>query len=160
MRLVLGSILLTPDHYADIPGELAAGDFSLEKHRRIYLRIKDLYDRGETIDRVTVANELMKHGQLESIDGRSYLVSLDEGLPEIVNLDSYIRILKDKALLRDTMFACQRVIDQCATASESSIDILESAAQMLEGIRGTSEARNQQWGTPQSTNASRLSTSI
>ena len=41
--------------------------------------MRDLADRGERIDRVTVANELMKQNQLESIDGFSYLVSLDDG---------------------------------------------------------------------------------
>jgi len=65
-----------------------------------------------------------------------------------VNLDSYVHIVKDKALLRETMFACQGIIDRCAVASESSIDILETAAQVLERIRGTSEARSQQWATP------------
>jgi replicative DNA helicase len=68
--------------------------------------MKDLYDRGEKIDRVTVAEELNRQGQLESVDGLSYLVSLDDGLPEIANLESYLRMVKDKSLLRQTMFAC------------------------------------------------------
>ena len=37
---------------------------------------------SESIDRITLANELNKHGQLESVDGVSYLVSLDDGLPQ------------------------------------------------------------------------------
>ena len=36
------------------------------------------------IDRVTLANELMKQGQLQSVDGLSYLVSLDDGLPQLI----------------------------------------------------------------------------
>ena len=75
--------------------------------------MKDLYDRGEKIDRVTVADELMKQGQLESVDGLSYLVSLDDGLPEIANLDSYIRIVKDKSTLRKLIFSAQKVINRC-----------------------------------------------
>ena len=80
-RFVLGSILLNQDTYFQVAGAVEPEDFSLEKHRRIFARMKDLYDRGEKIDRVTLANELMKQGQLESVDGFSYLVSLDEGLP-------------------------------------------------------------------------------
>src|SRR5262249_37155319 len=80
-RFVLGSILLNHDVYFQVAGALEPEDFSLEKHRRIYGRMKDLYDRGEKLDRVTLADELMKQGQLESVDGFSYLVSLDEGLP-------------------------------------------------------------------------------
>src|SRR5271169_2424387 len=95
-RFVLGSILLNQDVYFQVAGAVEPEDFSLERHRRIFARMKDLYDRGEKIDRVTVTNELMKQGQLESVDGMTYLLSLDEGLPQIVNIDSYIRIVKDK----------------------------------------------------------------
>ena len=59
-RFVLGSILLNDAVYLQVAGAVEPDDFSLEKHRRIFARMKDLYDRGEKIDRVTVANELMK----------------------------------------------------------------------------------------------------
>jgi replicative DNA helicase len=48
----------------------------------------ELNERGERIDRVTVANELMRFNELESCDGLSYLVSLDDGLPQILNIDA------------------------------------------------------------------------
>src|ERR1700722_10900064 len=98
-RFVLGSILLNHDAYFQVAGAVEPEDFSLEKHRCIFARMKDLYERGEQIDRLTIANELMKQGQLESVDGLGYLVSLDEGMPEIANLESYIRIVKDKSAL-------------------------------------------------------------
>jgi replicative DNA helicase len=147
-RYVLGSILLHDDRYPDVAGVLAQEDFSLEKHRRIFLRMKDLYDRGEHVDRVTLPEELRRHGQLESVDGLSYLVSLDEGLPELANLDGYIRIVKEKALLRETMFACQSIIHRCALASDSSSEILETAAAVLEQVRSKGERNRNQWRTP------------
>ena len=81
-RFVLGMILLNDTYYLQVAGALEPDDFSLEKHRRIFGRMKDLYDRGERIDRVTLADELIRQGQLESVDGLAYLVSLDDGLPE------------------------------------------------------------------------------
>src|SRR5258708_35965739 len=99
-RFVLGSILTDDVFFLQVASTLEAEDFSLEKHRKIFNRMADLQNRGERIDRVTLANELMKLGQLEAIDGLSYLVSLDDGLPQIFNLDSYIRIVRDKSLLR------------------------------------------------------------
>ena len=89
-KFVLGAILLDDSNFVQVAGLLDADDFSLEKHRRIFLRMHDLSERGERIDRVTVANELMKQNQLESVDGLSYLVSLDDGLPQIFALDSYV----------------------------------------------------------------------
>ena len=146
-RFVLGSILLNDAIYPQVEGAIGSDDFSLEKHRRIYGRMKDLYDRGERLDRVTVANELMNQGQLESVDGLSYLVSLDDGLPEIANLESYIRIVKEKATLRMTMFACQRVIDQCSQSVEPSEEILQMAETLL-GRIGNRNAKHGNWARP------------
>jgi replicative DNA helicase len=130
-RFVLGSILLNDSVYLQVAGAADIEDFSLEKHRRIFARMKDLYERGERIDRVTLANELMKQGQLESVDGLGYLVSLDSGLPEISNLESYIRIVKDKSTLRRLIFSAQRVIDRCLMGEEEPDQILASAEEQL-----------------------------
>jgi replicative DNA helicase len=92
-RYVLGSILLNDSLYIQAAGDLQSDDFSIEKHRRIFTRMGELHERGERVDRVTVANELMRYKELESCGGLSYLVSLADGLPHILNLDAYIQIV-------------------------------------------------------------------
>src|SRR5215471_17551625 len=130
-RFVLGSILLDDSFYVQAAGTLEADDFSLEKHRRIFKRMGELQDRGERIDRVTVANELMKFSELEACDGLSYLVSLDDGLPQIPNLDAYIRIVKDKSVLRRIILVSQHMINRCMLDSESPDEILAGAEETL-----------------------------
>jgi replicative DNA helicase len=147
-RLVLGSILLNDAVYLQVAGALSPEDFSLEKHRRIYGRMRDLYGRGERIDRVTLAEELMKQGQLESVDGLSYLVELDAGLPEITNLDSYVRIVKDKAMLRRLIFSSQRIIDRCLIGEEQPDKILASAEESL--LKLGEASANEQLSSPAS----------
>ena len=130
-RFVLGSILLDDSFYIQSAGTLEVNDFSLEKHRRIFKRMGDVYERGEKIDRITIANELMKFGELESCDGLSYLVSLDDGLPQIPNVDAYIRLVKDKAILRSIIFASQHMINRCMMAEEAPDEILAGAEETL-----------------------------
>jgi len=130
-RYVLGSILLDSSLFIQVAGTLDSEDFSLEKHRRIYQRMADLHERGEKIDRITLANELMKHNQLESVDGLSYLVTLDEGLPHIYNLDSYVRIVKDKSVLRRLILVSQQTIDRCLMGEEEPDEILAGAEETL-----------------------------
>jgi replicative DNA helicase len=130
-RFVLGAILLDDALYIQVAGTLEATDFTLEKHRRIFLRMGELFERGERIDRVTVANELMKQNQLESVDGITYLVSLDDGLPVLSNLDSYVRIVKDKATLRRIIFTSQELINRCILAEDEPDQILASAEENL-----------------------------
>ncbi|MDZ4799367.1 MAG: replicative DNA helicase [Bryobacteraceae bacterium] len=139
-RFVLGAILLDDNNFIGVGGVLDLEDFSLEKHRRIWARMADLAKRGERIDRVTLANELMKLGQLESVDGLSYLVELDNGLPQLFALDSYVRIVKDKSILRGIIFTAQKLIDRALMGEEEPDEILGSAEETLLKL-GESQAR-------------------
>lgn len=130
-RFVLGCILTDDTFFIQVAGAIDSDDFSLEKHRKIYGRMSDLNGRGERIDRVTLANELMKQNQLEACDGLSYLVSLDDGLPQLFSLDSYIRIVKDKSTLRRIIFASQKLIDRCLLGEEEPDQILANAEETL-----------------------------
>lgn len=143
-RFVLGSILLDSDaFYLSAASVLLPDDFSLEKHRVIFRRMGELQERGEKIDRITVANELARHNELESIQ-LSFLISLDDGLPQVPNLDSYIRIVKDKSTLRLIVHAGQNMMNRALVDSESADDILAGANETILRL-GVSQTRN----TPQ-----------
>ncbi len=130
-RFVLGSIMLDDSLYIQAAGELEPDDFSLDKHRRIFRRMGELQNRGEKIDRITIANELMKFNELEACDGITYLVSLDDGLPQIPNLDAYIRIVKDKAVLRRIIFASQHMMNRALLGEDEPDEILSGAEETL-----------------------------
>lgn len=130
-RFVLGAIMSNESAFLQAGGTLTADDFSIEKHKRIFLRMSEIHERGEKIDRITLANELMKHGQLQSVDGLSYLVSLDDGLPAIHNLDGYVGIIKEKALLRRIVAVSQDTINRCLGLDEPPGAILAAAGSSL-----------------------------
>lgn len=130
-RFLLGSILMDESLFVHVAGTIDSGDFSLEKHRRIFARMTDLYERKEKIDRIALANELMKRSELEACDGLAYLVSLDDGLPRISNIEGYIRIVKDKALLRRIIFTSQKLIDRCMIGEDVPDEILAGAEETL-----------------------------
>ena len=130
-RFVLGAILMDDSAFVSVAGGLDADDFSLESHRRIFTRMLDLSTRAEKVDRVTLSNELMRYNQLESVGGLTYLISLDDGLPQIYNLDSYIRIVKEKSLLRRMILAAQSTIDKCLIGEETADQILATTEEAL-----------------------------
>ncbi|MBK5293658.1 MAG: replicative DNA helicase [Acidobacteriia bacterium] len=130
-QLVLGSILLDESAFVLVAGTLEPEDFILEKHRRIFAAMAGLNESGEKIDRITVANELMRRGQLESVDGISYLVSLDDGLPQIYNLESYVGIVKEKSLLRRIILNSQKLIQRCMLDQEDAGVILADAEESM-----------------------------
>lgn len=130
-RMVLGAVLMNDSSFVMVAAGLTPEDFSLEKHRRIFQRMLDIHGRDERIDRVTLANELMNRGELESVDGLSYLVSLDEGLPELYNLERYVEIVKEKSLLRQVILTSQELMHRCYLGEEGPGDIIGSAQTAL-----------------------------
>ena len=78
-RYLLGSILEGNTGFDEVVDTFTTRDFSDRAHRLIFERMADLYHRGELIDRVTVASELMLNGELARCGGLYYLVELSEG---------------------------------------------------------------------------------
>jgi replicative DNA helicase len=141
-RFVLGSILTDDTVYPTVAAAIKPEDFSLEKHRRIFLRMGELYARGERVDRVTVANELQNHQQRDSVGGITYLVSLDEGLPALANFESYIRIVREKSRRRRLIFAAQKLIDYTIADNEvSARELAMGCSEELSRI-GSSDSEN------------------
>lgn len=132
--MVLGSVLIEDERFLDVGSRLRPEDFSVERHRRIFARMLSLNARGERIDRVTVANELLRENQLEAVGGLEYVVSLDDGLPRVVNLDSYVRIVRENSLLRQMIMVSQATINRCTLATEPAVDILAGAERDLLGL--------------------------
>jgi replicative DNA helicase len=123
-KTILGAILLDNSAHAEAAEKLDASDFSLESHSRIFLRMTELMDAQRAVDIVTLANELSRYKEVESVGGVAYLASLTEGLPRRPVIEEYIRIVKDKSLLRKLMGICSMAIARAADQSESALDVL------------------------------------
>ena len=127
-RSILGAILLDNFTYTQASSEnLQPDDFSLDSHRRIYGRITELADSGRPVDLVTLAEELSRRKEVEAIGGVAYLSSLTDGLPHRPNIEQYVRIVKDKALLRGLIFASNAAIARAMDEADPAQDVLTSA---------------------------------
>jgi len=97
------------------------------------LRMTELMDHQRAVDIVTLANELARYKEVEAVGGVAYLASLTEGLPRRPVIEEYIRIVKDKSLLRKLMGICSMAIARAADQGESALDVLGAAeAQLME----------------------------
>jgi replicative DNA helicase len=132
-KTILGAILLDNTAHAEVAEKLESDDFSLDSHRRIFLRMTELMNSQRAVDIVTLANELTRFKEIESIGGVAYLASLTEGLPRRPVIEEYIRIVKDKSLLRKLMLICSSAIARAADQGESALGVLdETEAKLLE----------------------------
>ena len=121
---VLGSILLDYTKFAQVAGILDEDDFAIEKHRRIFTCMRELNDRGEMIEYLTLSNELQKFKQLQNVGGVAYLASLTDGMPRLASIDSYVKIVKNKSVLRKLIHACREIEAACIQEGREVDDIL------------------------------------
>ena len=132
-KTILGAILLDNAAHAEAAEVLKPDDFSLDSHRRIFLRMSELIDTGRAVDIVTLANELARYKEVEAVGGVAYLASLTEGLPRRPVIEEYIRIVKDKSMLRRLMGICSAAIAKAADQSEDALGVLDATeSQLLE----------------------------
>jgi replicative DNA helicase len=130
-KTILGAILLDNAAHAEAAEKIEADDFSLDSHQRIFKRMTELINLQRAVDIVTLANELSRLKEIESIGGVAYLASLTEGLPRRPVIDEYIRIVKDKSMLRKLMLICSNAIARAANQGEAALDVLGSAEKQL-----------------------------
>jgi replicative DNA helicase len=126
-RSILGAILLDNLAYNEAAESLKSDDFSLDSHRRIFARMIELMETGRPIDIITLTEELSKKREVESVGGVAYLSSLTEGLPRRPSIEQYVKIVKDKALLRGLIHACTNAIARASEQAEDATDIIDAA---------------------------------
>lgn len=133
-RAILGSLALSHQAHAEALTLLSPDDFSIEKHRRIFGAMLAIDRAGGQIDRITLASELIDRGQLESVDGLTYLATLDSDLPQFLGIGHYVEIVKEKAALRRIIIAAQGLVNRCLGSEETSAEIIAGAEQALSEI--------------------------
>ncbi len=128
---VLGAMLLDAVAITDATAKLRAEDFMLDSHQRIYRVMVDLMAVGHAVDLITVMDALSKRRELDSIGGAAYLSFLTEGIPRNPNIESYVRIVKDKSLLRQLLGIFNEGMVAASDQSEDATIVLSNVEAKL-----------------------------
>jgi hypothetical protein len=118
---VLGSILVDREMMATVSELVKPADFYALVHEVIYSALIALYDRGEPLDKITVAEDLRRNGQLEKIGGVPYLTLLMDTVPTAASAEYYAKIVREKSTLRGLIHAGTRVT-QLGFEGEEDVD--------------------------------------
>ena len=132
-KLVLGSIVVNNRHFFDAVS-LQPEDWTLESHRAIWRRMRDLFEAGQSINRVTLYDELNRHGEAELVGGLSYLVDLDVDLPDLPDVTSYVRLVLEKSRLRQIIYIAEAAQQQAFIAEETPEAIIGGLLEAVQDI--------------------------
>ncbi len=131
-QAVIGAILSDNEQYDAVADKLTPRDFYNQRHRIIFEAIKSLHDNRESIDLVTMKEQLERVGELENIGGIKYLATIQQDTPSTLNAASYAKIVQDNSILRGLLrsaYKIQQMVYDCKDASSQSV--LSDAQQVL-----------------------------
>ncbi len=97
---IIGGLMLESDALDQVVDLVRAQDFYKPAHSKIFEVIQLLHTKSQPIDIITVSNALQAQGDMDTIGGPEYLVSLMTGVISAANIMTYAKIVKDKATLR------------------------------------------------------------
>src|SRR5271165_5350976 len=126
-RSILGGILLDDKAVHEVASLLKPDYLSLDAHRRIYTVVRDMADRGQPIDMITVADELNRRKWVEAVGGVAYISSLIDGVPERPSLAHYCGIVREKAMLRGLINIAQNAIAEAIDHGDEADQVISRA---------------------------------
>ncbi|MHB8355032.1 MAG: replicative DNA helicase [Burkholderiales bacterium] len=98
---VIGALLIQPDVLDAIVSTVTGNDFYELRHRLLFQAIVDMSVARQDVDAVTISEWLRDRDLLADIGGMQYPVWLANETPTAANIQTYARIVRDKAVIRD-----------------------------------------------------------
>ncbi len=128
---VLGAILQSDEALLKCLELLQPAHFYRDAHRKIFAAAKDLFQRSEPVDLITITNDLRRRGELEEVGSAGFLASLVEAVPTAANVTYHARIVRDKALLRELIEVATGIVGLGYEDQEEADQVLEQAEQRI-----------------------------
>lgn len=144
-QAVLGSMLTDKDAVILAIEALKEEYFYREDNKAIYVAILNLYNKSEPIDIITLKAELTTMGKFESVGGLEYIATLPEKVPTTANVEKYIKIVEEKAMLRTLIKTGNDIISLGYEQTETVEDIVE---QVEKKIFNLAQGKKQKGYTP------------
>ena len=130
-QAVVGSMLTDQDAVVAAIETLKPEDFYREDNKIIYEAILNIYNRAEPIDIITLKSELSSMGKLDAVGGLEYIAQLPDKVPTTSNVDRYIKIVQDKAMLRNLIKTANEIISLGYNQTEDVEDVMDHAEKKI-----------------------------
>lgn len=138
-QAVLGAMLIDTRCIPDVVEFLRPEDFYLTQNRHIFETIYSMFTLSQTIDPITVLDQLTVRGLADAAGGHQYFLQLMEVTPTAANVQLYAKIVKDKALLRSLGEVSSEISELVAQGEGEAEEIIELAEQKVYAVRNKKE---------------------
>lgn len=128
---VLGSMLLDRDAASLAIEMIDSTCFYKDAHKKIYSAIIKLYDDNKAVDLITVVEELKKTNALDEVGGPAYITNIASSVPTAANIAHYIKIVKEKHILRNLINASTQIVSECYNTEHDADTLVDKAEQII-----------------------------
>ena len=132
---LLGAMLVDPNCIPEVIEQVRSDDFYADENKRIFEVIYSMFNGAQRIDPVTVLDMLTRMGYYDEAGGRAYLFQLMDITPGSRNVTEYVRIVRDKSLLRQLADAGSEIQQNAISGQGDASGIAELAEQRIYNIR-------------------------
>jgi len=140
-KSVLGAMMLSQEAAVAAVQALKGEDFYLEANRRIFEVMGKLLTQSQPIDFITVTDLLDREHRLEVAGGYAYLSEINTYVPSAAHIGEYLRIVKDRSLLRQLIAAANGIIEDCYDGGRPVPEIMERAEKAIFSISQSRQNR-------------------
>src|SRR6188474_3585381 len=126
-RAILGATLLDNSLISQAIEQLKPEDFYVPSHRRIFVAMIMLFERGAEINPILIGEELKKESSLEAVGGISFITNLTYGLPHSTNIAHYAKVVRGKSMLRQLVKAAGKITQEALEQEDEPEIILDHA---------------------------------
>ncbi len=128
---VLGSMFLSKYALQKCIEGLTSDQFYSDANGKIFNIISSLSENGSAIDLTTVTAELDKRKELKQVGGVEYLSEIASLVPSAANVDEYIKIVEEKAILRRLIDSATEIATDGYQSTEDISEILDRAEKKI-----------------------------
>jgi len=130
-QAVIGSMFLTKYAISRSVESLTSDQFYLDANGKIFNAIKYLTENNTPVDITTVTNELDRRKELKQVGGIEYIVEITDSVPTAANIDEYIKIVEEKAILRRLIDAAVKIETNGYNSVDTTSQILDDAERII-----------------------------
>ena len=133
-QAVLGSMFLSRTALEKAVEILREDSFYSTRNGKIFSALKDLDEKKVPIDITTLTEELKATNLLNEIGGVEYLTEVLDSVANAANVDYYIKIIEDKATLRELIEKATEITTMGYDEETSVSETIEEAEKKILGI--------------------------
>ncbi|AAK81635.1 replicative DNA helicase [Clostridium acetobutylicum] len=128
---VLGSMISDKNCIAQAAESLRGEDFYRQNHQIIFNAMLELFQKDIPVDLITLLEHLKSTDKLEASGGITYVTQIRDSIASTANIQSYIKIVKDKAVLRKLIKSSTDIIEESYSKQDDVEKVLDSAEKRI-----------------------------